>query len=164
VGGSGVVSGVGAILRKWDRVGHLVRHFMDGDREPNAVQELNDAMIEVGDGSRLQRQFARLTPAGAHDEAMADKVKFGFEDFAVGRDRRRSKTSRGDVERNLPAMVEPGGQHQPDLADNLGPELQCCGGVAPGGIGQIGPNGGVHGTYPNLVSAEGRVIGTPASF
>ena len=83
---------------------------MDGGRDPNAVQELDDAMIEVGDGSRLQRQFARLTPAGAHDKAMADKVKLGVQDFAVGRDRRRSKTSRADVERNLPAMVEPGRQ------------------------------------------------------
>src|SRR5215472_18134096 len=72
VGGGGVVGGVGAVLRKWDRIGHLVRHFMDGDRDPNAVQELDDSMIEVGNGSRLQRQLARLPPAGAHDKAMAD--------------------------------------------------------------------------------------------
>src|SRR5215831_2744801 len=57
VGGGGVVGGVGAVLRKWDRMGHLVRHLMDGDRDSDTVQNVDDPMVEVGDGSRLQRQL-----------------------------------------------------------------------------------------------------------
>ena len=47
-------------------------------------------------------------------------------------------------------MVEPGRQRQADLADDLGPKLQCCGRLTPAGIGQIGPNGDgvIHSGHP----------------
>src|SRR6516165_405448 len=58
MGGGGVVRGVGQILRKWDRVGYLIRHLVDRDPDLDAVQEIDDATIEFGNGLRLQRQLA----------------------------------------------------------------------------------------------------------
>ena len=138
--GSGVVGRMSTILRKADRIGHLVRHLVNRDCDPDPVQDIDDAMIEVGNRLRLQRQLPYLVPAGARDEAVAEEVKVDLENFAAGRDRRRPKPACGNVQRHLPAMVEPGCQAQPDLAHDLSPQLQRCGGLAPAGVGQIGPN------------------------
>ena len=81
---------------------------------------------------------------------MGDKIELDLEDLGPDRDRRRAESPGGDIERRLPAMVEPGGQRQPDLADDLGPELQGRERLAPGRIGEIGPDwvSAVHGVHP----------------
>jgi hypothetical protein len=56
---------------------------VDGDYDPDAVQEIDYAMMVVGDGLRLQRKLSFLAPAGACDEAVADKVKLDLEDLAA---------------------------------------------------------------------------------
>ena len=71
---------------------------------------------------------------------MADKIQLDLEYFCPDRYRRGPKPSSGHIEGNLPAVVDPGGQGQPDLANNLGPELQGHGRIAPSRIRQIGPN------------------------
>ena len=80
---------------------------------------------------------------------MAYEVKLDLKDFAARWDRRGAKSACGDVEGDLPAVIEPGRQPQADLADDLRPELQGCGCVAPSIIGQIGPNG--HGIVHGLL-------------
>src|SRR6516225_10212681 len=52
MGGDGVIRRVGAVLRKADRVGYLVRHLMDGDGDPDTIQEFDHALIEVGNSLR----------------------------------------------------------------------------------------------------------------
>src|SRR3546814_8235145 len=53
------------------------------------------------------------------------------------RERRCAEPSGGDVERHVPAVIQPGRQRQPDLADDLCPELQGEGCVPPFSLGQI---------------------------
>src|SRR5204863_7532899 len=121
--------------------------LVDGDRDADAFQEIDYAMMEVGNCLRLQRKFPFLAPASARDQSMADEVELDLEDFAAGRDRRGAKSACGNIEGDLPTVVEPRRQRQPDFTYDLSPELQCCGCVAPASIGQMGPNGDgiVHG-------------------
>ena len=79
------------------------------------------------------------------------------------RDRRGPESACGHVERNLPAVVQPGRQRQPDLPYDLGPELQRHRGVAPRGIGQFGPNGCaiVHGLPGQLGGGLGSGLPLP---
>src|SRR3546814_1073622 len=70
---------------------------------------------------------------------MGDKVELDFQQLSVGGDRRCAEPSGGDVERHVPAVIQPGRQRQPDLADDLCPELQGEGCVPPFSIGQIWP-------------------------
>src|SRR6185437_12004663 len=107
-------------------------HFVDRHRDAETLQEVDRPVMEVGDALRFQRQPPLLAAAGAGDETMVDEVEVDLEDLAADRDRRGAEPARRDVERDLPAMVDPRRQLQPDLADDLRPELQGRGRLAPG--------------------------------
>src|SRR3954452_17134651 len=144
----GIVGGVDAVLREADRVRDLVRHLLDRDRDAEAAKDFHERSMEVGDGLRLERQRPLLAAAGSRGEAVADEVELELEDLAADRNRRGSEPARRDVERNLPAVVGPRRQRQPDLADDLRPELQGRGRLAPRRIRQSGPEGGaIHGAH-----------------
>src|SRR6516162_496264 len=104
---------------------------MNCDRDADAVQQIDYAMIEVGNCLRLQRNLPCLAPAGARDEAVADEVKLDLKDFAAGWDRRGAESACGNIEGDLPTVVEPRRRRQADLAYDLSPELQCCGCLTP---------------------------------
>src|SRR5260370_3480692 len=105
--------------------------------------------MKVGNSSRLELDRPFVATAGAGAQAVADKVEVELKYFVADWDRRRAKPACGNVKWDLPAVVDPGGQRQPDLAHDLGPELQGCGCVTPDRIRQIGPNSGVvHGSPP----------------
>ena len=59
---------------------------LDGDRDPDVIQDIDYTTIEVGNGLRLEWKLPHLAPAGARDEAVADEVKLDLEYFTVGRD------------------------------------------------------------------------------
>ena len=67
------------------------------------------------------------------------KIEIDLERARAVRNRPGGQPARGDVERDVPGMIEPGRARQPDLADNLRPQLQRRGGVRPGGVRQFGP-------------------------
>src|SRR4030095_1696051 len=56
MGRSGVVGSVGAILRKADWVGHLVRHLVDGHLDADALQEIDYPKMEIGNRLRFERK------------------------------------------------------------------------------------------------------------
>ena len=87
MGGSAIIGGMGAVLRKADRVRNLVRHVADDYRDADTVEQMDEAMVEIGNGLRLERQGSFLAAAGACDEPVPDKVEFDFEDFVAGRHR-----------------------------------------------------------------------------
>ena len=70
---------------------------------------------------------------------MVDEVEVDLEDFAADMDRRRAQAARADVERHMPAVVQPRRQREADLADHLRPAMQGRARVAPGGIVEHGP-------------------------
>lgn len=81
--------------------------------------------MEVGNRLRLKRKRPFLAAAGAGDEAVADEVELDLKDFIADRNRQRAKPACGNVEWNLPAMVDPGRQLQPDLAHDRGAERRA---------------------------------------
>src|SRR4029077_12225246 len=139
MGRRGVISGVGVIFREADRVRDLVWHFIDGDRDTDAGEELGHASIEFGNCLRLERQRLGLAQARACNEAMADEIEFELEVLALIRDRRGAEPARRHIERGMPAMVEPGRESTADIADDLRTTLQSGRGVAPIRIGQTRP-------------------------
>ena len=95
---------------------------------------------------------------------MADEVELDLEDFGADRNGRGAEPARGDIERHLPAMVEPGGERQADFADDLQPKLQGRGRVAPFWIGKLGPNRTLHEILPTRFNAQMQVIETGYGF
>ena len=71
---------------------------MDRHRDPDAVQEIDYAMIKIGDCPRLQWKFPFLPVAGERDEAVSDEIKLDLKDFAAGWDRRGAKSASSNVE------------------------------------------------------------------
>src|SRR4030088_2558353 len=68
--------------------------------------------------------------------------------------RRGRQASRGDVERDMPGMVQPGRARQTNLADNLGPQMQRRIGLAPCRGREFRPSGSrgvVHDSPPSAV-------------
>src|SRR5271156_3449892 len=107
--GLGVIGGVDLVLRETDRVREFVRHFVDFHDNAQAAQEFHHRMVKPGNGLWLERDAAFLALAGAGGEAMEDEVELDLEDFGADRNGRGAEPARGDIERHLPAMVEPGG-------------------------------------------------------
>jgi hypothetical protein len=71
---------------------------------------------------------------------MVDEIEFDLDQPAVADMHRRAAEAAGaDVERHLPAVVEPGREREPQLADDLRPELQGRAAVAPFGEAKLGP-------------------------
>jgi hypothetical protein len=70
-----VIGRVGSVLRKVDRVGHLVRHLFDRQRNAHAVQKLDNPKMEVGNRLRFEPYRPFVATAGAGEQAMADKVE-----------------------------------------------------------------------------------------
>ena len=150
MGGVGVVRRVDPVLRKSDRVRDFVRRLFDRHRNAHAVEEIDCRAIKIGDRLRPERQGSFGASAGPHAEPMADKIELDLENLGPDRDRRRAESAGGHIERRLPAVIEPRGQRQPDLADDLGPEMQGRERLAPCRIGEVRPDwvSAVHGPDP----------------
>ena len=87
---------------------------------------------------------------------MADEIELDLECLRSDRDRRCAKSPGRHIERRLPAVIEPGGEREPDLADDLGPEMQGRKRLPPCSIGEIGPDcvSAVHGVHSGPSAAE----------
>src|SRR6185437_10857592 len=70
---------------------------------------------------------------------MVDQVEVDLKRARAVGDRRGRETARGDIQRDVPGMIEPWCPCEADLADDLGPQMQRVIGAAPGGGGQFRP-------------------------
>src|SRR5687767_9360884 len=62
---------------------------------------------------------------------MLHEIKIDLEDSIIIRNRRRCETGGRDVERHVPAMIDPWTLRETNLADDLRPQLQCRESLAP---------------------------------
>ena len=131
----GIVARMDMIFGKADRVRNFIRQLVDGNRDADALQKIPHLGIEVGNALSAERQRAFHAVAAARDKTMRDEIEFEFEDIVADGHRRSAEAARGDVKRYLPAMIQPRRQLQPDLADDLRPELQGRDRVAPCRVG-----------------------------
>ncbi len=80
--GLAIVSSMDAILGEGDRVRHLVRPFRDTDGNAEIVQQAEQAVMEVGDGLRLEPERPLRPGARANEEPLRDEIKLDLEDSA----------------------------------------------------------------------------------
>ena len=98
---------------------------------PSSASAGKRGSVEAGDRMSRQRKVPLRAVAGRNAQAMVDEIEVDLERSRTVRHRRRRQSARRDVERHMPGMIEPGRFGQPDLADDLGPELQRRTGVTP---------------------------------
>ena len=91
---------------------------------------------------------------------MPIEVKYELKRPMFIMDRRGREAARIHIKRNLPGMVEPGRESQPDFAHDLRPEMKGCTGLFPLPVGQFGPRimlAGDHGFTPAHIRAPAHV-------
>ena len=131
---SRVIAGVDLVEVETDRIGKLVRHPVDRDRDADFGEACDQLAIEIGNAARAQRERANLAGARPAEKAMVEEVELDLEQLAADRDGRGGEAAGADIERHLPAVVDPGRQGKADLADDLGPQLQRQRRVTPFGV------------------------------
>ena len=99
----------------------------------------HDRGVKAGDGFSGQGKLPRRAVAGRNPQDMIDEVEIDLKVAHAVRDRRGRQPARGDIERDMPGMVQPGRAHKTNLADDLGPQMQRFVGVAPGRGRQFRP-------------------------
>src|SRR5512140_2194059 len=87
---------------------------------------------------------------------MLQEVKFQLEAALPIRNRGGDEPSRGDIQRDMPGVIEPWRLGEPDLADYLGPQMQGGVGVLPRRIRQLRPEWFTHRGGDDGGSREGR--------
>jgi hypothetical protein len=80
-----------------------------------------------------------LAIARLNEQPMLDEVELDLEAAFAVWNRRSRQPARGDVERDVPRMIEPRRARQPDLADDLRHEVKRFVGIAPCRIRKIRP-------------------------
>jgi hypothetical protein len=116
-----IVGRVRAVVGKRHGAGNLVRHLVDAHVDAKLAQRHHHIGVELRDRHRPQRELADMAVAHAKPQQMVDEIELDGEIAPVAGDRRRAEPARGDVQGDVPGMVEPGRQRKPHLADHLGP-------------------------------------------
>ena len=137
----GIVGGMRGVLRKPDRVRQLVRHLVDGNGNAEFGKRGDRRGMEARDRLSGERKLPLCAVAGRDPQDVIDEIEVDLERSRAIRYRRRRQPARGDVERHMPGMVQPGRLGQPDFADDLGPEMQRGIGVTPRRGRQFRPRG-----------------------
>src|SRR5450756_1529696 len=89
---------------------------------------------------------------------MIDEVEVDLEAAHAVWNGRRRQPARGDIERDMPGMIEPRRAREPDLADDLGPQVQRFVSLPPRRERQFRPGGLMRLAH---ASPQRSVIGSP---
>src|SRR3984957_9789487 len=126
-----IVGGMPVVLRKPDRLRQFVGHLIDRDVDAELGEIGHDGRVETRDRLPGQRKLPPGAVAGRNPQNMIDQVEVDLKcPDAVG-DRRGRQPPRGDIERDVPGMVQPGSAREAHLADDLGPKMQRFISLAP---------------------------------
>jgi hypothetical protein len=119
-----VVRGIRVIIRKWRRVGDLVRRRSYPNVDIECREHRPVFLIEVGDGLVLQPQASRFAGARPRQQEIAEKIEFHLDNATAVRHGRRCQSVRGDIERAMPPVILEWRQPEPRFADDLRPSMQ----------------------------------------
>jgi hypothetical protein len=113
-----------SILLEWDPIRHFTRCRMDPDVETKRRERVENLVIEVRHGTRLEG-YRSLSSIGRLDqELITEQIEVDLEGSTVVGNQRSAKATRGHIERNVPGMVGPRRLDEPDLSDYLGPHVE----------------------------------------
>jgi hypothetical protein len=146
VGIVGFVRGVGIEAHG---VRYFAGHRVDDDGDAELAQRDHHVVVELRHADRPQHHLAEFAVALADPQRVVEKIEIDLEAAAAIGNGRRGQSAHRDVERDVPGMVLPGRQREPDLADDLRHQMQRRARIAPGARGQRGPSlVGGHGGLP----------------
>src|SRR5665213_275944 len=128
---AGIVGRVPIILREPDRVRQFVWYLVDDDLDSDVGEIGHHGRVEARDRLPGQSKLAREAVAGRDPQRMVDEVEVDLEVARAVRDRRGRQSSRGDIERYMPGVIEPGRAHESNLAGDLAPQVQRLIGFPP---------------------------------
>jgi hypothetical protein len=119
------------VLRKRDTFQDFdgPRQYLHSDAQ--LVQSTQRALVKFCHRHGNQSEGAHQPPGRGDPKRVVDEVEIDGKRALAQADRRRGEAARRQVERRAPAMIDPGGQLQPDLADDLQPHVQCRVGLLP---------------------------------
>src|SRR6185312_16251287 len=83
--------------------------------------------------------LADISVAHAQPNDVLDEIELDLQTPAVTGHRRSRQPPSRHVKGDMPRMIEPWRQREPDLADNLRPQMQRVARVPPGRQGQLRP-------------------------
>src|SRR5205807_3722782 len=109
---------------EWNGIGDLIRRRVDLHIDIELGKLRKEVLIEVCDRARLQRHRFHRPVARLDQELVVDEVEIDLKYARVIPDRRSGKPSRGEVERNVPGVIDPGRLDQSYLADDLRPHVE----------------------------------------
>ena len=75
---------------------------------PSSASAAIDGRIEARDRLPGQRELPRCAVAGRDPQGMIDEIEVDLKGSRAIRNRRRRQPARGDIERDMPGMIEPG--------------------------------------------------------
>src|SRR6202011_5722353 len=125
------------ILVEGNWIGNLVRYDVDLDRQFQLVQRGHDRFVEIRHTARFQFDRSLRAVAFQNPKLVIDEIETNLKRVSSMRNRRSRQAAGSDIKRDVPGMVGPRGQGQPDLTDNLGPHVERGEGVFPVGIIQL---------------------------
>jgi len=105
---SRIIGGMFLVLRKPDRLRQFVRHFVDGDVDAGFPKRGHDGGVETRHRLSGQRKLPLRAVAGGNAQSMIDQVEVDLKGPDAVRYRRGRQSPRGDVQRDVPGMIEPG--------------------------------------------------------
>ena len=129
--GRRVVGGVRPVLGEGNRVLDLVGPTVDRHREPQPLQGGHERAVEVRGRLGLEGHHPGLVVTGGDEELVLQEVEVDLEGAIPVGDGRGGQPTRGDVEGDVPRVVDPRRLGEPHLPHDLGPHVQRGRGVLP---------------------------------
>src|SRR6266446_503811 len=101
-----IVLSMNSILVKWHCILDLARHGPDVDVDIEALQSKHELGIEVLNRHWRQCDALDAAVAGFDQKPMFDEIKNDIERSCGIRDGRRAEPARGDIQSDIPPMIQ----------------------------------------------------------
>ena len=135
----GIKGAMRGVCIEADRRGDFIGPAVDAHGQFEPLQLGHQTRVERGHRLRHQRHARAAAVAAAHQQRLIDEIEFDLEAAAAMGHGRGGQTTGREVQRHVPAVVEPGALRQPDLAHDLRPQVQRGIGLGPSLEWQCGP-------------------------
>ena len=137
--GGGIVGGVDAVLVEGNGIGDFDGHAPDFYFDAGRMEHGHYFAVEAGYGTRGEREGFQDAVAGFEDELVVEEVETKLEGVVAVGDAGGSEAAGGDVERDVPPVVDDRCERQADFADDLGVQVERGKAVLPGVERERGP-------------------------
>ena len=127
------------VLAEGDRTRDLARIVADDDRHAQIGKRGHDGAVKFRDALRYQGELPARAIAHADVEHARIEIELHLEVARSVRNRRAGQSLRGDIQRHVPAVIQPRRLCKADLADNLRPKVQSGTCILPGMVIELRP-------------------------